>query len=90
MDDPRVNHPEYYNKGKIEVKDFIKDQLDAFEHGSYRGFLVGCIFQYLCRFSHKEDPVLDLKKLGWYLEELIDSYAELEKIDIVPEPEKSA
>jgi len=58
-----VNNPPHYNKGKIEVADFIIDQ--------GMGFLDGNVVKYVCRFKHKGTPVEDLKKARWYLDRLI-------------------
>lgn len=55
-----VNSPEHYNKGKIEVIDFIEDQkLD---------FALGNAIKYICRANHKGNRKEDIKKAVWYLE----------------------
>ena len=56
-----VNHPGYYNRGNIEVIDFIEDQ--------DRGFHLGNCVKYICRAGRK-DPEQELQDLGkamWYL-----------------------
>ena len=54
-----VNHPSYYNRGKIEVIDFIEDwKLD---------FSMGNFVKYMCRAGRKDDAVQDLEKAKWYL-----------------------
>jgi len=58
-----VDHPSHYNKGKIEVIDFIEDQNMGFHDGS--------AVKYICRYRYKNKPVEDLKKAIWYLERLI-------------------
>lgn len=61
-----VNHPSHYTTGKIEVIDFIEDNLqDGFEY-----YLAGNILKYICRYKHK-NRVEDLKKASWYLDKLV-------------------
>lgn len=58
-----INHPSHYNRGKIEVLDFILDRkLD---------YLRGNIVKYVSRYRFKGTPVNDLKKAQFYLRELI-------------------
>ena len=57
-----VNHPEHYNKGKIEVLDFIRDQ-DA-------TYLAGQVLKYICRYRFK-NGLEDLRKAEFYLKRLI-------------------
>ena len=57
-----VNHPSHYNKGKIEVADFIADQKLNFDRGN--------AVKYVCRAGDK-DPnaeIQDLEKAIWYIE----------------------
>jgi len=57
--------PAHYQRGKIQVWDFIADQkLD---------FFAGNIVKYVCRAGHKGDKLEDLKKVKAY----IDKYIEL-------------
>jgi hypothetical protein len=65
------NHPKHYNKGKIEVIDFIEDQqLD---------FHIATAVQYICRAGFKEEPgmsleekeIQDLEKALWYIKRKI-------------------
>lgn len=59
----KVNHPQHYNAGKIEVIDAICDwELD---------FIEGNVVKYVTRAKHKEDELGDLKKARWYLDYLI-------------------
>lgn len=62
-----VNHPEHYNKGKIEVIDFIEDQS--------LGFHLGNAVKYICRAGVKdpEKEIEDLKKAIWYIQRYIDT-----------------
>jgi hypothetical protein len=57
-----IDHPNYYNKGKIEVIDFIEDQ--------ELGFNLGNAVKYISRAGKKnvETYIQDLKKAIWYLE----------------------
>ncbi len=60
-----VEHPAYYNTGRIEVIDFIEDQ--------NLGFHLGNAVKYICR-AGKKDPDKtseDLKKAIWYIERYI-------------------
>ncbi len=60
-----VEHPSYYNTGKIEVIDFIEDQ--------NLNFHLGNVIKYVCR-AGKKDPnkeIEDLEKAAFYLERYI-------------------
>ena len=52
--------PLYYNRGKIEVWDFIRDQGLPYHLGN--------AVKYICRTGYKDDPIADLKKAIHYLE----------------------
>ena len=55
-----VKGPNYYQRGSIQVWDFIRDQgLD---------FHLGNAIKYICRAGHKDSKVEDLKKAIHYLE----------------------
>lgn len=56
-----VNHPSHYNKGKIEVIDFIADQKLNFARGN--------AVKYVCRAGSKdpETEIQDLEKAIWYI-----------------------
>lgn len=58
-----VNHPRHYNKGKIEVIDFIEDQ--------QLGFHLGNAVKYICR-EDMRGGVEDLQKAIWYIQRVID------------------
>tara|TARA_R110002167_G_scaffold94573_2_gene252414 strand:- start:248 stop:724 length:477 start_codon:yes stop_codon:yes gene_type:complete len=59
----KVNHPQHYNAGKIEVIDAICDwELD---------FIEGNVVKYVTRAKHKGDELGDLKKARWYLDYLV-------------------
>ena len=59
-----VNHPSHYNKGKIEVIDFIEDQGLSFHLGN--------VIKYVARAGSKGDKLEDLKKAQWYLDRYIN------------------
>ena len=70
--DDNINHPSYYNRGKIEVIDFIEDQqLD---------FHLGNAVKYICRAGKKNSDstsvdlskISDLKKAVWYINRVIE------------------
>jgi hypothetical protein len=63
----RVQHPTHYNRGKIEVIDFIEDQ--------QLNFALGNAVKYICRAGYKadEDPIEALRKAQWYLEREIQA-----------------
>ena len=59
-----VDHPLHYNKGKIEVIDFIEDQGLSFHLGN--------VIKYVARAGSKGDKLEDLKKAQWYLDRYIN------------------
>ena len=68
-----VVHPAHYNKGKIEVIDFIEDQK--------LGFNAGNVIKYVCRYDLK-GGLEDLRKARFYLDRLIaDQEKEPTRID---------
>lgn len=54
-----VDHPSHYNRGKIEVIDFIEDQ--------NLNFNLGSTVKYICRAGFKDDIIQDLQKAAWYI-----------------------
>ena len=57
----KINHPDHYNKGGIEVISF----LDAWEMNFNRGSAI----KYICRAGIKdlETEIEDLGKAAWYI-----------------------
>lgn len=55
----QVNHPKHYNKGKIEVIEFIEDQKLNFH-------LTNAV-KYICRSDSKGTEAQDLEKAIWYI-----------------------
>lgn len=60
-----INNPPHYNRGNIEVWDFIIEQR--------LGFLAGNVIKYLCRAGHKGDKMTDLRKAKACLDKLIEA-----------------
>ena len=60
-----VDHPSYYNQGRIEVIDYIEDK--------NLGFHLGNAVKYISRAGHKDPSktIEDIKKAIWYLERYI-------------------
>lgn len=61
-----INHPSHYNKGKIEVIDFIEDQ--------GLGFHLGNAIKYICRCNYKGMTERDLDKAIWYINRFKKEY----------------
>lgn len=59
-----IDHPSHYNRGKIEVIDFIEDQGLSFHLGN--------VIKYIARAGSKGDKLEDLKKARWYLDMYIN------------------
>lgn len=68
-DDDKVNHPNHYTFGSIEVIDYIRDKMTPDE---FQGYCMGNILKYVSRHKHK-NGVEDLKKARVYLDWLIES-----------------
>ena len=66
----RVDHPDHYNQGHIEVIDAIEDWFDGLD------FCAGNVVKYVSRYKHKDNPVEDLKKAKWYIERMITKLEE--------------
>lgn len=64
----KINHPIYYNSGKIETIDIISDQ------GWTEGFCLGNAIKYITRAGKKNafTKIEDLEKAKWYLSYYID------------------
>jgi hypothetical protein len=65
-----VNAPKHYNQGPIECIDAIKQTLTPEQ---FRGYLTGNCQKYLWRHQYK-NGLQDLRKLGWYLDRLIEEW----------------
>lgn len=71
IEDERVNHPEHYTKGGIEVHDFISAWRMDFDAGN--------VIKYVTRAPYKNNKLEDLKKARWYLNKLIEEAEEEKK-----------
>ena len=61
----KINHPEHYNKGKIEVIDIIETwNLD---------FSMGSAIKYILRSPYKGTFEDDIKKAIWFLNRKIEN-----------------
>jgi hypothetical protein len=60
----KIDHPEHYNSGTIEVIDFIEDQR--------LGFHLGNAVKYISRAGRKDDALEDLRKAEWYIRRKIE------------------
>ena len=60
-----ATNPAYYNRGSIEVWDFVRDQ-----HLNYH---LGCALKYICRAGHKDSKAEDLQKAIHYLENELEN-----------------
>lgn len=59
-----IDLPSHYNRGKIEVIDFIEDQQLPYHLGN--------VVKYVARAGYKGDKLEDLKKARWYLDRYIN------------------
>lgn len=68
-----IDHPPYYNIGKVEVIDFIEDQKF--------GFNLGNAVKYVCRAGIKniDTEVSDLHKALWYINREIKRLEDIEQ-----------
>lgn len=63
----KINSPNHYTQGKIEVIDFIIDQR--------MGYLTASAIKYLCRWEHKhkgDGQIDDLRKARFFIEKQIE------------------
>ncbi len=75
-DSSSINHPRYYNTGKIEVIDFLEDQNLPFH-------LANAV-KYICRAGKKEPrkTAEDLKKAVWYINRYINLVLDTTKPEV--------
>ena len=73
MKQANINHPSYYNDGKIEVIDFIEDK--------YLNFNRGNAVKYISRAGKKDAnaEIDDLRKAKWYIEREIKRLSKVHK-----------
>jgi hypothetical protein len=65
-----VTRPAHYNNGEIEAITYIKDNLGK----GHSYYLEGNVKKYLHRWRYKDNPLQDLKKAQWYLNQLINEF----------------
>ena len=61
----KTDGPDYYQRGNIEVWDFIRDQ--------NLNYHLRNVIKYICRAGYKDDDLKDLKKAAHYLLNEIES-----------------
>lgn len=68
-----VNHPAHYTAGEIEVIEYIKDKLGAYDGkiSPFTGYCMGNVLKYVSRFPAKNGAE-DLRKAATYLEWMIE------------------
>ena len=73
MKQANINHPSYYNDGKIEVIDFIEDK--------HLNFNLGNAVKYISRAGKKDAnaEIDDLRKAKWYIEREIKRLSKFHK-----------
>ena len=62
--------PDYYQRGNIEVWDFIRDQS--------LNYHLGNVIKYVCRAGYKDNDLKDLKKAAQYLLNEIENRTQLD------------
>jgi len=65
--------PSYYQKGSIEVTDYITS--------NEMSFIEGNIIKYVTRYKDKSG-IQDLRKARWYLDKLIESQMDIPMEDM--------
>ena len=65
--------PDYYQRGNIEVWDFIRDQS--------LNYHLGNVIKYICRAGYKDNDLKDLKKAAHYLLNEIENRTQLDSYD---------
>ena len=68
LEDDPINKPSHYRQTDWEAIEIIKKSMTEDE---YQGYLRGNIMKYTMRYRYKKQPIEDLRKARWYLEELI-------------------
>lgn len=75
----KVNSPDHYTVGGIEVIDYLQSKLTPEQ---FKGFMLGNTLKYLSRAGYKGAAAVDLQKARWYLERLI---LEADNVGAAPE-----
>ena len=56
-------NPQHYKRGKVEVIDFLREQLGD---GAFVAYCRGNAIKYLSRAGHKDIAAQDYRKAVWY------------------------
>lgn len=75
----KVNHPKHYNSLPA-VCDKCGDTIECIEVVRHFNFNLGNVIKYIWRAAHKGNPLEDLKKALWYLQDEI-AFFEKEMIE---------
>lgn len=65
-----IARPKHYADKGIEVIEYIQDTLDFLEITGYEAYCVGNVLKYVSRYTKKDNPVKDLGKALYYLQEV--------------------
>ena len=71
-----VNAPPHFTEGEIECKDAIKSALVRCTDG-YTASCLGQVIKYVWRFKLKGNPVQDLEKAAFWINEAIERQREI-------------
>lgn len=69
-EETQVDHPPYYNIGKMEAIQVIEDWNLGFHDGN--------AIKYIARHKHKDNAVQDIEKAIWYLQRYAEKLKEPE------------
>lgn len=65
-----ITRPKHYADKGIEVIEYIQDTLDFLEITGYEAYCLGNVLKYVSRYTKKDNPVKDLGKALYYLQEV--------------------
>lgn len=68
---PETSHQDYYDKGGIEVRQYLRAKLTDEE---YKGFCKGNIIKYISRARYKENEKKDCEKALEYCKMLVETW----------------
>lgn len=82
----QVNHPSHYNLLPAQCKHCSRD-IECIDVVRHMNFNLGNVVKYIWRAGHKDgDPIVDLQKAAWYLQNEIERVQRLQTAAL---PEKS-
>lgn len=70
----KVNHPQHYNKGNIEVIEIMEQIARDYEPDV--AVNISNVIKYIARANHKDNLVEDLNKAKWYLNRAVELVSE--------------